>query len=104
MTSSDFAYWLQGFAELNGNPPTPPQWEMIKEHLGLVFNKVTTKSVPITTLNDGRLCKLETTYCASPNPMVGFALGDDTVGAGKVKTPRLFEPSFPESKDVLHSC
>lgn len=44
MKSQDFAYWLQGFAEMNGDvPPTPEQWKMIKEHLDLVFNKVTPK-------------------------------------------------------------
>ena len=41
MTADQFAYWLQGFAELNAAPPTEDQWNMIREHLGLVFNKVT---------------------------------------------------------------
>lgn len=36
-----FAYWLQGFVELCGDRPTEKQWEMIKEHLQLVFVKVT---------------------------------------------------------------
>jgi hypothetical protein len=47
MTPENFCYWLQGFAELNGTAPTPQQWESIKEHLALVFNKVTS-SVPVT--------------------------------------------------------
>lgn len=41
MDSLQFAYWLQGFCELNQQPPTPEQWKSIKEHLQLVFNKVT---------------------------------------------------------------
>ena len=41
MQPQEFCYWLQGFAELNGSKPTTQQWEMIKEHLNLVFNKVT---------------------------------------------------------------
>jgi hypothetical protein len=41
MTSEQFVYWLQGFSELNTNPPTPEQWEIIQDHLGLVFKKVT---------------------------------------------------------------
>ena len=41
MTPENFVYWLQGFVELNGNPPTPEQWQSIKEHLSLVMNKVT---------------------------------------------------------------
>lgn len=45
MDPLSFAYWLQGFVELHGAPPTPQQWEVIKEHLALVFTKVTTKAV-----------------------------------------------------------
>ncbi len=41
MDSTSFCYWLTGFVELHGQPPTPAQWESIKEHLGLVFHKVT---------------------------------------------------------------
>ncbi len=38
MTSRDLAYWLQGFAELNGDtPPTAAQWKIIRNHLNLVF-------------------------------------------------------------------
>lgn len=42
MDANNFAYWLNGFAELSGdNPPTKAQWKSIKEHLALVFEKVT---------------------------------------------------------------
>lgn len=41
MNPNDFCYWLQGFAEVNGKTPTEEQWKMIKEHLQLVFKKVT---------------------------------------------------------------
>lgn len=42
MTERDFCYWLQGFFEIE-NPTniTSEQVAMIKEHLQLVFNKVT---------------------------------------------------------------
>lgn len=43
MTELQFAYLLQGFAELNEAPPTPEQWKSIREHLALVFTKVTPK-------------------------------------------------------------
>lgn len=46
MTAEQFAYWLQGFAELSDAEPTPEQWASIKEHLNLVFNKVT-KAKPV---------------------------------------------------------
>lgn len=41
MTAEQFAYWLQGYAELNDAPPTAEQWQAIRDHLALVFNKVT---------------------------------------------------------------
>lgn len=42
MTSDQFAYWLQGFFELtNSNQLTEKQVLMIKEHLQLVFTKIT---------------------------------------------------------------
>lgn len=41
MTSEQFAYWLQGFVELNGSEPTAEQWQSIKDHLKTVFMKVT---------------------------------------------------------------
>lgn len=47
MDSTQFCYWLQGYVELGGKPPTKEQWEVVKEHLGLVFNKVTTKTVSV---------------------------------------------------------
>ena len=41
MTAEQFAYWLQGFVELNGSMPTEDQWQGIKDHLSTVFLKVT---------------------------------------------------------------
>lgn len=43
MTPEQFAYWLNGFAELNPSmeQPTPEQWKSITEHLKTVFTKVT---------------------------------------------------------------
>jgi hypothetical protein len=41
MTAEQFAYWLQGYAELNSAPPSAEQWQAIRDHLALVFNKVT---------------------------------------------------------------
>ena len=42
MDPLQFAYWLQGFAELNnGVPPNDAQWKSIRDHLNLVFKKAT---------------------------------------------------------------
>lgn len=41
MTTEQFVYWLQGFAELHAEPPTAEQWQAIRDHLALVFEKRT---------------------------------------------------------------
>jgi len=43
MTPEQFAYWLNGFAELNPSmeQPTAEQWKSITDHLKTVFVKVT---------------------------------------------------------------
>jgi hypothetical protein len=43
MDALQFSYWLQGFTELQPDleAPTPEQWKAIREHLALVFTKVT---------------------------------------------------------------
>jgi hypothetical protein len=41
MDAQQFAYWLQGFAELNEGRPTSEQWKVIRDHLSTVFEKVT---------------------------------------------------------------
>lgn len=46
MTPEQFAYWMQGFAELNALPPSPEQWQSIREHLALVFEKKTLEFQP----------------------------------------------------------
>lgn len=45
MSPQDFCYWLQGFAELNSEAPTPEQWAAIRDHLQLVFKKETPNRV-----------------------------------------------------------
>lgn len=52
MTPEQFAYWLQGFVELNGDMPTAEQWASIKEHLATVFVKVTPPVKSPTPLSD----------------------------------------------------
>ena len=49
MEPLQFCYWLQGFAEINGQPPTEAQWQAIREHLQTVFEKKTPKYIPRNT-------------------------------------------------------
>jgi hypothetical protein len=47
MTPEQFAYWLQGFVEMNGGKePTKAQWKMIKDHLQWCFKKMTPPLMP----------------------------------------------------------
>jgi hypothetical protein len=41
MTPEQFAYWLQGYVELNRMVPSYEQWKSIRAHLATVFVKVT---------------------------------------------------------------
>ena len=41
MDPLQFCYWLQGFAEINGDSPNEAQWKAIRDHLNLVFVKKT---------------------------------------------------------------
>lgn len=64
MNSQEFAYWLQGFFELNGsNKLNEKQVQIIKDHLALVMTKVTPeRSKPIcTTVRKGS--KNEMVFC-----------------------------------------
>lgn len=45
MSPEQFAYWLQGFAELNPAPPTAEQWQTIRDHIATVFEKVTPRRI-----------------------------------------------------------
>lgn len=61
MDAPQFALWLQGFAELNTEPPTKEQWQSIREHLQLVFTKVTPevkKSAPVDLSGNEDLRKM----------------------------------------------
>lgn len=70
MTSEQFAYWLQGFVELNGGAmPTEAQWKSVQDHLQTVFVKVTQ---PVRTVGPNIASP------ALPDPMRGLRdLGDD---------------------------
>lgn len=72
MTAEQFTYWLQGFAEIGYESPTPEQWNIIKDRLALVFTKVTPNYDKITTqLKDFNLNPQPMWYTNSTNPIPG---------------------------------
>lgn len=53
MSPEQFAYWLNGFVEMNPNAMvTGTQWQIIKDHLALVHKKVTPDRVGFWHLQD----------------------------------------------------
>lgn len=49
MNSETFVYWLQGFVEIaNTDTISEKQWQIIKDHLKLVFDKKTPNRNQIT--------------------------------------------------------
>lgn len=46
MTQSEFVYWLNGYVDICGARPDDRQWQIIKDHLTLTFNKVTPDRAP----------------------------------------------------------
>ena len=100
MTSEQFAYWLQGFVELNGSEPTPEQWQSIKDHLKTVFVKVTPEVRPIgpvypglRDLNIGWPQGLEPKITCSVYPAEnGWPLSESTLDSGILETLRSRRP------------
>jgi hypothetical protein len=70
MTPENFTYWLQGFFEVSDTKKLDEkQVQIIKDHLNLVFNKVTPNRDGIqmgSTLQGGSTVDLlPKTYCAT---------------------------------------
>ncbi|MDX1471902.1 MAG: hypothetical protein R3213_10430 [Flavobacteriaceae bacterium] len=70
MSPESFCYWLNGLFELSDvQELTPKQVEIIKEHLALVFNKVTSSKTRfcVNTIDDN-VCNTKNT----PESLFGF--------------------------------
>jgi hypothetical protein len=85
MSPESFTFWLQGFVELGGKKPNDQQWQMIKEHLALVFKKVTPTTYCASVL-DERICSqiqqgsgIDLTYLNPPDPWKSFEIKNPTI-------------------------
>lgn len=57
--ATDFVYWLQGFVEIaNTDTISEKQWQIIKDHLKLVFDKKTPDRNQITVAPNPNIPKL----------------------------------------------
>lgn len=83
MNSTDFTYWLQGFVELQDSDSiSDKQWAMIKDHLKLVFDKIT----PVRTPDRNEL---------QPNfPIYKPTIGSPLDLIGKKVDPNYWQPGF----------
>jgi hypothetical protein len=71
MTADQFADWLQGFAELNAEPPSAEQWQSIRDHLNVVSTKATPNRSYKNPINDGAIW-------ADPNSSAARALAEQS--------------------------
>lgn len=62
MTAREFCYWLQGYFEIEGNQPRPPEFsptlngeqiKMIQRHLAMVFKHEIDPSAGPAVIQDG---------------------------------------------------
>jgi hypothetical protein len=76
MNPEQFAYWLNGFAELNGGErPTPEQWKSITEHLQTVFVKVTPQfgsQVALGRASDNAITELTSRVSGQGQPITSM--------------------------------
>ena len=91
MDAQQFAYWLQGFAELNEQPPTPEQWKSIREHLATVFVKVTPPVHSPSQIWPGTVTPLVQPFPPDPHrytkPMLAECKGGSlSAGGGAIPT------------------
>jgi hypothetical protein len=56
MNEQQFTVWLKGFIDLHGAPPTPEQWEKIKEEVAKIFGpKLIPSALPAALRPEDRL-------------------------------------------------
>ena len=81
MSPENFCYWLQGMIELReGNDGlTIRQVQIIQDHLGLVFNKVTPdRTVPdVPTPAGPIICAVETKACDDLSEITTSTVGNE---------------------------
>lgn len=65
MTSEQFSYWLQGFAEITDKAPSEKEWKIIKDHLSTVFNKITPDRSP--KMNEPLVAPFKTPHSFPPD-------------------------------------
>jgi len=90
MTPEQFAYWLQGFAEIHNSAPTTQEWTIIKDHLATVFKKITPDRQPYP-LGPG----VAEPYRGPVNPMI------NPIGPYVTPAPWVTSPTWPGTKPEI---
>lgn len=96
MTPEQFAYWLQGFAEISQKAPTEKEWQVIKDHLATVFKKVTpdrTITSPEPSVSPGKIWPNDP---MKPDPWPTKPIIYPTIPAG----PWTMPPNYPKPEII----
>jgi hypothetical protein len=84
LTPENFCRWLQGFAELTSYTPDAIQWQIIKDHLNLVFDKVTPTYRNDVKINVGDYTQHDTRFPQITIPQYAdYSIGDHIPGIRK---------------------
>lgn len=105
MDSSAFCYWLQGYFELGGENLSPQQVQIIKDHLALVFNKVT-PSYYLATENVSQPQRFMPDLICSeipPNMPIFKQLAYDPTGLIYF-TPQISEANRVDTAKIIRVC
>lgn len=83
MKPENFIMWLKGYIQLNGSKPDARQWQIIQDHLALVFDKKT----PDRSLTQNK----ESSYCSKL----------ENGGTGRLLSgPNLYNPSLVKLQNL----
>jgi hypothetical protein len=86
MTPENFCYWLNGFFELTGQDKElfPRQYDIIRDHLSLVFNKLTPiVAEPYDILKTPHTGEVHRPLCGTGDPLVDYPFSTSTVPHAK---------------------
>lgn len=100
MTAENFVFWLNGYFELGGENLSPQQVQIIKDHLALVFNKVT------PDYYGGFYGKAQKDFLESNHPSYGGVMPlNNTDPTGLIYfTPQISEVNRVDTAKIIRVC